>query len=140
MKSVTYGSEKARLQWRDMLDAALSGMKVIIERYSKPTVVMVSHETYEDLERRAALADSALEALRSDRVHGTWTSIEEIDEMRGPLNELRTLVRGEDEWNAIIEQAQRRAGVENLRDNRDLVYAELEKEMESLRQRQKVMG
>ena len=60
--------------------------------------------------------------------------------MRGPLNELRTLVRGGAEWNAIIERAQLRAGVENLHDNRDLVYAKLEKEMEPLPQWQKVDG
>ena len=53
MNFVIYGSEQARLNWRDMLDAALRGVKVIIERYGKPTVVMMSYEEFQELNRRA---------------------------------------------------------------------------------------
>lgn len=81
MKSVTYNSEQARLHWRDLLDAALSGARVIIERYGKPTVVMLSYEEYCALEKRAALSDSpdAIEA-RND-ANNSWVSQEEIDEI-----------------------------------------------------------
>lgn len=79
MESVTYGSEQARLNWRDILDAALKGTKVIIERYGKPTVVMVSYEKYQELEKRAALADPPSVIKARNDANNTWVSQEEID-------------------------------------------------------------
>ena len=81
MKSVTYGSEQARLNWRDMLDAALRGTKVIIERYGKPTVVMMSYEEYQELERRAQQSDPPSVIEARNHANNSWVSQEEIDEI-----------------------------------------------------------
>ncbi|MCB0129069.1 MAG: type II toxin-antitoxin system Phd/YefM family antitoxin [Caldilineaceae bacterium] len=81
MNSVTYGSEQARLNWRDMLDAALRGTRVIIERYGKPTVVMMSYEEYELLNRRAASAEAPSVIEARNHANQSWVSQAEIDEI-----------------------------------------------------------
>ena len=81
MNLITYGSEQARLNWRDMLDAALRGTKVIIERYGKPTVVMMSYEEYQELERRAELSDPPSVIKARNDAEETWVSQAEIDEI-----------------------------------------------------------
>ncbi len=46
MNTVTLRSDDARLKWRDTVDTAFKGTPVIIERYSKPVAVLVSHEEW----------------------------------------------------------------------------------------------
>jgi len=53
-------SEEARLSWRDILDSAAGGSDVVIERYRKPTAVLIGYEDY------MAILDE-LEEMRADR-------------------------------------------------------------------------
>lgn len=46
MQTRTMKSEEARLAWRDILDSAGAGEDVIIQRYNKPTAVLISYEDY----------------------------------------------------------------------------------------------
>lgn len=139
MKFVTYGSEQARLNWRDMLDAALRGIKVIIERYGKPTVVMMSYDEFQELTRRAALSDPPSVMKARNDAEGTWVSQAEIDKSFGPLAKLRQLVETKEEWDAIIERAQRQmknGEVQNgAEDENTALFAQIHQEIETLRQK-----
>lgn len=56
MSTRTISSEKARTEWRALLDDASKGeADVVIERHGKPTAVVISYATYEAL--RPALAE-----------------------------------------------------------------------------------
>lgn len=39
-------SDEARSKWREILDAAVAGNQVVIERYGKPVAVIVPHSQY----------------------------------------------------------------------------------------------
>ncbi len=57
----TYESNRARSQWRDVLDEATTGeADIVVERYGKPVAVVISYADYE------ALADE-LDDLRAAR-------------------------------------------------------------------------
>lgn len=65
----TVDANTARLQWRVLIDTAIRGGDTIIERYSKPTAVVIPFEDY------AALQEE-LEELRAGRraqaAHEEW--------------------------------------------------------------------
>ena len=39
-------SEEARTRWRDMMDAAITGEAVVIERYNRPQAALIDFETF----------------------------------------------------------------------------------------------
>jgi PHD/YefM family antitoxin component YafN of YafNO toxin-antitoxin module len=47
METVTFKSYDAHRRWRDMMDAALTGKQVVIERYDKPQAVLVNYEQWQ---------------------------------------------------------------------------------------------
>lgn len=47
MTTKTISSDQARVKWRELLDTAVSGNHVIIERYGKPVAVLVPYQDYE---------------------------------------------------------------------------------------------
>ena len=51
MSVLTMKSEEARNSWRDMLDHALMGGEVVIERYDKPMAVMVNYKQWQAWKR-----------------------------------------------------------------------------------------
>lgn len=55
-----YSSDVARAQWRDILDIAMRGGDIVVERYGKPVATVIPYEDY------IALLD-ALEDLRDGR-------------------------------------------------------------------------
>ena len=49
----TIGSDEARLKLRDILDDVYAGQhEVVIERYHKPTAVVVGYEQWQAIKRR----------------------------------------------------------------------------------------
>lgn len=88
MHSVTMSSEEARLNWRDTVDTAHTGNPVVIERYNKPVVVIVSHAEWQAQQKRLAefekLAVSTLlhkrakEIIDRNDADGSWVSHEEL--------------------------------------------------------------
>lgn len=46
MKTKTISSDQARAKWREMLDTAVTGDHVIIERYGKPVAVLLPYQDY----------------------------------------------------------------------------------------------
>jgi prevent-host-death family protein len=47
MKQKTMGSDEARVNFRDVLDAVSMGETIFVERYGKPVAVVVSVREYE---------------------------------------------------------------------------------------------
>lgn len=43
----TLTADEARTNWRDMLDTALRGGEMVIERYNKPIAVVVNYEEWQ---------------------------------------------------------------------------------------------
>ncbi|HMN29914.1 MAG TPA: type II toxin-antitoxin system prevent-host-death family antitoxin [Caldilineaceae bacterium] len=48
----TMKSEEARARFRDILDATVAGNEVVIERYSKPTAVVISYDQWQKFQQR----------------------------------------------------------------------------------------
>lgn len=46
MATKTISSDQARAKWRELLDTAVAGDHVIIERYGKPVAVVVPYQDY----------------------------------------------------------------------------------------------
>ena len=75
-------SDKARLQWRKILDAARAGHDTVIEHYDTPTAVVIPYEDFlalqEELDdlRAARRAQVALEAWERDPSRGQpWEEV-----------------------------------------------------------------
>ena len=39
-------SDKVRANWRNVLDSAVRGEDIVVERYGKPTVVIIAYDDY----------------------------------------------------------------------------------------------
>lgn len=46
MATTVISSDQARARWREVLDTAVAGNNVVIERYSKPVAVLIPYEDY----------------------------------------------------------------------------------------------
>lgn len=46
MAEIRMSSDEARSKWREVLDTAVAGNQIIIERYGKPVAVLVPHADY----------------------------------------------------------------------------------------------
>ncbi len=82
MNILTMKSDEARNRWRDLIDAALAGGQVIIERYNKPMAVLVGYEQWQRMQRRLVELETLHEAkqalARIDRGEAKTTSHEEL--------------------------------------------------------------
>jgi prevent-host-death family protein len=54
------GAEEVRREWRNVVDTVLTGEDVIVERYSRPAVVVIAYDDYEAIRRE-------LEEVRATR-------------------------------------------------------------------------
>ncbi|HIP70962.1 MAG TPA: type II toxin-antitoxin system prevent-host-death family antitoxin [Anaerolineae bacterium] len=50
MATTVYSSDKARTRWRHVIDAAVAGENVIIERYGKPAAAVIPYQDFLELE------------------------------------------------------------------------------------------
>jgi prevent-host-death family protein len=46
MTVMTFRSEEARSKFRDVMEAVIAGKEVVIERYSRPTAVVVNYDQW----------------------------------------------------------------------------------------------
>ncbi len=72
MDGEVMSAQEARARWRDVLDAAVAGKPVIVERHGKPVAAVISYrefealrEAMEDLED-ARYADAVLQEIERD--------------------------------------------------------------------------
>ncbi len=74
MDPVTYDSNQARQNWRDVMDAAAAGKDVVVTRYGRPVATLVPYADYialqEELEdlRLAREAAAVYQAYREGRL------------------------------------------------------------------------
>lgn len=73
-------STKAKLNFGALIEFAIKGGATIVERYSRPTAVILGYDEYERFKALEAtlLAESRAIEDRNDR-DGTWISEEEMD-------------------------------------------------------------
>jgi len=64
MTTLTLKSDEARQQWRDILDKARMGARVVIERYARPDAVIVGYEQFNALLQRIQELEAWQEAQR----------------------------------------------------------------------------
>lgn len=90
----TVDANTARLQWRLLIDTAIRGGDTIIERYSKPTAVVIPFEDYaalqEELEelRAGRRAQAAYEEWAQDPTSGEdWESVKAALRSEGRLTD-----------------------------------------------------
>ena len=92
--TMTMSSDKARNNWRDILDTAMKGGEVIISRYNKPAAVLLGideltrlRETLEQYERSAIVEKIRLSRQRvasgEERRYPHQELMEEIRRRRG---------------------------------------------------------
>lgn len=80
----TFNSVDARVKLRDILDDVISGdTEVVIERYNKPSAVIINYEQWQELKRqqkKALLAQA--KQISDDIASGKATTISHDDLMR----------------------------------------------------------
>jgi prevent-host-death family protein len=68
----TLASDKARANWRDVLDSAGKGEDIVVERYGKPAVAIIAYDDYLAIHevlaemRQAREAQKVLDEWRAD--------------------------------------------------------------------------
>ena len=67
MIAETFKSEDARNRWRDMMDIAIMGGRVIVERYAKPQAVLVGYTQYKEMAERLDELEAWAAAMESKR-------------------------------------------------------------------------
>ena len=79
-----FDSNRARTQWRDVLDTVAAGASdIVIERYGKPVAVVIAYDDFVALQdelddlRAARRAAQAYEAWKNDPSRGRpWEEVE----------------------------------------------------------------
>ncbi len=51
MAEIRMSSDEARSKWREVLDTAVAGNPIIIERYGKPVVVIMPYANYVQMQQ-----------------------------------------------------------------------------------------
>lgn len=94
MATKTLSSDQARTHWRDLLDSAMAGHPIVIERHGKPAVAVIAYEDFIELQdalddlRDSRLAESALQEWRQDPSRGKhWEQVKEELIAEGLLDE-----------------------------------------------------
>ena len=82
----TFKSEEARSRWRDVLDIALTGGRVIVERYAKPQAVILGYKQFSDLMRRVEELEAWQAAQRiKEGIETGQTSIVTLDQHKARM-------------------------------------------------------
>ncbi len=87
MGVVTMKSQEARNHWRNILDIAHTGGRVIIERHSEPQAILINYEQWQMTQRRL-LEFELLQEIRHIKAKGEPTIGH--DELKRLMIEKRT--------------------------------------------------
>ena len=79
----SFPAEDVRRGLSDMINDALAGHEIIIERYRKPLAVIIGHEEWVELKRRIVELETLSEARRilRETPDDAWISQQELDQM-----------------------------------------------------------
>lgn len=64
METVVFQSKDANRRWRDMMDAAFVGKKVIVERHKRPQAVLINYDYWQQVEARLRELEQQAEVAR----------------------------------------------------------------------------
>ena len=89
MKTLTLSSEEFRMRWGETIDKVLRGYQVVVERYKRPSVVVMPYDQHEAMKQRLAELEQAhaeqnfarqFDAIKAgDFIELTVADIERID-------------------------------------------------------------
>lgn len=119
-------SEKARANWRELLDAVAAGEEIVIERYGRPVAVLAPYPARATVREPGPAYDFDREQLKSEIVSDMLAEIEaaqmEPISWREGLAELRRLVKesGSPFANMTTDEI-----VEKMRETRRQVFEEM---------------
>ncbi len=87
MASITITSEKARLSWRETIDAAYAEKQdVVIERYDRPVVTLVNYAKWQQTLQRLSELELIVEAKQAlAGAEADPTSVVTLDELKRKL-------------------------------------------------------
>lgn len=71
MTTSVISSDQARANWREVLDTAVAGQQIIIERYGKPVAVLVPYAEYE----QASTPPTAVRETQAAYQTGDWAAL-----------------------------------------------------------------
>lgn len=102
MAAKVISSDQARAKWREVLDTAVAGENVVIERYGKPVAAIIPYQDFRELEemledlRDIREARIALEEWQRDP-----DSFQPWEEMKREMLKEQTAVYQTGDWEAI---------------------------------------
>ncbi len=109
MSTKTMSSDQARSNWRELLETAVSGNSIIIERYGKPIAAIIPYDQFADdsssetvLRESAAYQVSDWNDMKSELVAAVKA------ELRG---ELTPAISWEEGWQQLRQQVSESGGV-----------------------------
>jgi PHD/YefM family antitoxin component YafN of YafNO toxin-antitoxin module len=86
--TTTMKSEEARARFRDILDTTIAGGAVVIERYSKPTAVVINYDTWrtnaDELARLRRIVEADRQFAEMDA--GNYVALEDLDKELAAMN------------------------------------------------------
>jgi hypothetical protein len=59
MKTLTLSSEEFRMRWGETIDKVLRGYQVVVERYKRPSVVVMPYDQHAAMQQRLAELEQA---------------------------------------------------------------------------------
>lgn len=66
MAETVMRSDDVRQNWREVLDNALLGGRVIVERYAKPLAVLINYKQYQEMKDRLSFLEAWAQAHQID--------------------------------------------------------------------------
>lgn len=78
MSMMTVKSDEARTRMRDILDEAVAGREVVIQRYAKPVAVVVPYELWKALKVADAFTEAKQIPAKIKRSESEWVSNDEV--------------------------------------------------------------
>ena len=78
MAIMTLKSDEARIRMRDILDEAVAGREVLIQRYDKPVAVVVPYEQWKALKIAEAYTEAKQILAKIQRGESKWVSSDEV--------------------------------------------------------------
>lgn len=78
MNTMTVKSDEARIRMRDILDEAVAGREVVIQRYDKPVAVVVPYELWKALKVADAFTEAKQILAKVKRGESKWVSSDEV--------------------------------------------------------------
>ena len=101
MTMMTVKSDEARTRMRDILDEAVAGREVVIQRYEKPVAVVVPYELWKALKVADAFTEAKQILAKIKRSESKWVSSDEV--MRAVLAKRNERLKREHAGNVDAE-------------------------------------